>query len=66
MPIYMIYCYFVDMNGKPILGGPEFTLSALHRVKSPESRQKVGVIEYQNSSWDLCDLTKKVSGSNYV
>ena len=48
----------------PILGGGggKFTLSALYRVKSPESRHKVGVMGYQNSSWDICDLTKKVSG----
>ena len=48
----------------PILGGGggKFTLSALYRVKSPESRHEVGVMGYQNSSWDICDLTKKVSG----
>ena len=37
-------------------------LSALYCVKSPESRRKVVVMRYQNSSWDICDLTKKVSG----
>ena len=50
----------------PILGevgGGKFTLSALYRVKSPESRHEVGVMGYQNSSWDICDLTKKVTGS---
>ena len=47
----------------PILGGGgKFTLSALYRVKSSESRHEVGVMGYQNSSWDICDLTKKVSG----
>ena len=54
------------MNVKPIIGGPKFNLSALYHVKSPVSRQKVGVMEYQNSSWDLCDLTKKVSAPKYV
>ena len=43
-------------------GGGKFTLSALYRLKSPESRHKIGVMGYQNSSWDICDLTKKVSG----
>ena len=51
---------FIDLN--PIWGGGKFTLSALYRVKSPESRHEVGVMGYQNSSWDICDLTKKVSG----
>ena len=44
------------MNVIPILEG----------VNLPESRQKVGIMEYQNSSWDLCDLTKKVSAPKYV
>ena len=43
-------------------GGGKFTLSALYRIKSPESMHEVGVMGYQNSSWDICDLTKKVSG----
>ena len=48
----------------PILGGgkDKFTLSAIYRVKSPESRGKVGVIACQNLSSDILDLTKKVSG----
>ena len=37
---------------------PIFTLSALYRVKSPEYSHKVGVMGYQNSSWDICDLTR--------
>ena len=41
------------------LGGGKYTLSALYCI---ELRQKLGVIEYQNSSWDICDLIKKVSG----
>ena len=53
----------------PILGGgggDKFTLSAPYRVKSPESGPKVGVMGYQNSIWDTCDLTKEVPGpKNY-
>ena len=52
----------------PILGGGGsiFTLSALYRVKCPELRHNVGVMGYQNSSWDICDLTKKVMGPKNV
>ena len=39
-----------------------FTLSAIYCVKYPESGHDVGVMGYQNSSWDICDLTKKVTG----
>ena len=41
----------------PILGG-----GYLYHVKSPESRHNVGVMGYQNSSLDICELTKKVTG----
>ena len=43
-------------------GGGKFTLSAIYRLKSPESGDKGGVMGYQNSSWDICDPIKKVSG----
>ena len=40
--------------------GGKFTLSALYRVKSTELKHEAGVMGYQNLSWDICDLTKKV------
>ena len=50
---------FTTIVSSPILaGGDTLTLSALYRIKSPEFRQKVGVMGYQNSSWNTCDLTK--------
>ena len=44
--------------------GGKFTFSVIYSEKSPESWGKVGVMGYQNSSWDICDLTKKASGPN--
>ena len=47
----------------PILnGGGIFTLSAIYRLKSPESGYKGGVKWYQNSSWDIWDTAKQFSG----
>ena len=43
-------------------GGGKFTLSAIYHLKSPELGDKGGVMGYQNSSWDICDPIKKVSG----
>ena len=59
----MIKCLFLHTyipTFNPILGrgGGQIYLSALYRLKSPESRHKVGVMGYQNSSWDICDLQK--------
>ena len=42
--------------------GGKFTLSAIYRLKSPESGDKGGVMGYQNSSWDIWDPIKKVLG----
>ena len=53
----------------PILGeagGSKFTSSAIYHIKSPESRHKLGIMGYQNSSWDTCDLTKKGFGSKKI
>ena len=51
-------CIFVN----PIWGGGIFTLSAIYRGKSPQSRGKVGAMVYQNLSWDICDPMRKVLG----
>ena len=59
----LLLCKSYQIN--PILnggGGGKFTLSAIYRLKSPESGDKGGVMGYQNSSWDICDPIKKVSG----
>ena len=43
-------------------GGGKFTLSAIYRLKSPESGNKGGVKWYQYSSWDIWGTAKEFSG----
>ena len=47
-------------------GGGGFTLSAIYRLKSPESGYKGGVKWYQNSSWDIWDTAKQFSGPKKI
>ena len=42
--------------------GGKFTLSAIYRLKSPESGYERGVKWYQNSSWDIWSTAKQFSG----
>ena len=51
--IQLPICLFLN----PILVGGIFTLGAIYRVKSPQSRGKLGGMVYLNTSWDIYDRT---------
>ena len=59
LTIEAVYEFFEILENKC---DGKFTLSAIYRLKSPEFGDKGGVMGYQNSSWDICDPIKKVSG----